>query len=325
MRTSTLPQGEQAALLPGAHYSVPGLFLYSDLLYRCMDETEARFSYRLPIQYAYGSPKVRWNCGRLMLTEDYNDLGRIRAELAGAVTHGITPLLTFSAPDLTEEDLKDPMGNEILAIANETGGGVIVSSPLLRDHIRAHYPHLEVHASVILTAFTEERDLAYYEGLARDYDRYVLHPDDNFRLDLLAQLPKDKAEIIVNEPCGFHCPQRKEHYLSITLDQAALIEERGELTDFLDRCPYVPNKKQREMKERNIALDTDEVTALHQMDFSLFKLQGRLDIPYAFFFDLFRYSLESRVAFPAMYPPFCFDIRAHLKEKAKRRAREKQR
>ena len=53
MRTSTLPQGEQAALLPGAHYSVPGLFLYSDLLYRCMDETEARFSYRLPIQYAY--------------------------------------------------------------------------------------------------------------------------------------------------------------------------------------------------------------------------------------------------------------------------------
>lgn len=187
------------------------------------------------------------------------------------------------------------------------------------------YPNLEVHASVILTAFTEERDLAYYEGLARDYDRYVLHPDDNFRLNLLAQLPKDKAEIIVNEPCGFHCPQRKEHYLSITLDQAALIEERGELTDFLDRCPYVPNKKQREMKERNIALDTDEVTALHQMGFSLFKLQGRLDIPYAFFFDLFRYSLESRVAFPAMYPPFCFDIRDHLKEKAKRRAQEKQR
>ena len=79
------------------------------------------------------------------------------------------------------------------------------------------------------------------------------------------------------------------------------------------------------MKERNIALDTDEVTALHQMGFSLFKLQGRLDIPYAFFFDLFRYSLESRVAFPAMYPPFCFDIRDHLKEKAKRRAQEKQR
>ena len=52
---------------------------------------------------------------------------------------------------------------------------------------------------------------------------------------------------------------------------------------------------------------------------------GDVDIPYAFFFDLFRYSLESRVVFPAMYPPFCFDIRAHLKEKAKRRAQEKQR
>lgn len=322
MRTSTLPQGEQAALLPGARYSVPGLFLYSDLLYRCMDETEARFSYRLPIQYAYGSPKVRWNCGRLMLTEDYNAPERIQTELAGAVAHGITPLLTFSAPGLTKEDLNDPMGNEVLAIANETGGGVIVSSPLLRDHIRKHCPNLEVHASVILTAFPETRDLAYYESLARDYDRYVVHPDDNFRLDLLAQLPKEKAEILINEPCGFHCPQRKEHYLSIVPDQAALIEGRGELTDFLDRCPYVPNKKQREMQERNIALDTDEVIQLKQLGFSLFKLQGRLDIPYSFFFDLFRYSLENRVAFPAMYPPFCFDIRAHLKEKARRRAQE---
>ena len=216
------------------------------------------------------------------------------------------------------------MGNEILAIANETGGGVIVSSPLLRDHIRAHYPHLEVHASVILTAFTEERDLAYYEGLARDYDRYVLHPDDNFRLDLLAQLPKDKAEIIVNEPCGFHCPRRKEHYLSITLDQAALIEERGELTDFLDRCPYVPNKKQREMKERNIALQILTKLQCSPPDGAFLSSSSRdaWTSPMPFSSTLFRYSLESRVAFPAMYPPFCFDIRAHLKEKAKRRAQE---
>ena len=55
------------------------------------------------------------------------------------------------------------------------------------------------------------------------------------------------------------------------------------------------------------------------MGFGLFKLQGRLDIPYAFFFDFLRYTLENEVAFPAMYPPFCFAIRAWEREKAKGR------
>ena len=37
-------------------------------------------------------------------------------------------------------------------MADEVGGGVIVSTPLLRDYIRAKYPNIEVHASVIMTA-----------------------------------------------------------------------------------------------------------------------------------------------------------------------------
>ena len=64
-----------------------------------------------------------------------------------------------------------------------------------------------------------------------------------------------------------------------------LIEGEGELTNFLDRCPFVPDHKQHGTKARNISLTTQEAVRLRQMGFTLFKLQGRLDIPYVFFFD----------------------------------------
>lgn len=314
-----LPQGPQAALMPGAAYSVPGLFLYSSLVYQCLDQVEAKFGYRIPVRYLYGSPQARWNCGRPVIVDHGYTMEDIQAELQGALDRGITPLLTFSMPRMTERDLEDPLGNAILDLLNRLGGGVIVSSPLLRDHIRANYPNIELHASVIMTSFEENRDEAYYESLAKDYSRYVVHPDDNYDLDLLARLPKDKAEIMLNERCVRHCAQRGEHYLTNTQDQAVALEGTGQYTGFLRRCPFVPDYKQQTTPARNISLTGEEAKALSDMGFGLFKLQGRLDIPYAFFFDFLRYTLENEVAFPAMYPPFCFAIRAWEREKAKRR------
>lgn len=314
-----LPQGPQAALMPGAAYSVPGLFLYSSLVYQCLDQVEAKFGYRIPVRYLYGSPQARWNCGRPVIVDHGYTMEDIQAELQGALDRGITPLLTFSMPRMTERDLEDPLGNAILDLLNRLGGGVIVSSPLLRDHIRENYPNIELHASVIMTSFEENRDEAYYKTLSQNYSRYVVHPDDNYDLDLLARLPKDRAEIMLNERCVRHCAQRGEHYLTNTQDQAVALEGTGQYTGFLRRCPFVPDYKQQTTPARNISLTGAEAKALSDLGFGLFKLQGRLDIPYAFFFDFLRYTLENEVAFPAMYPPFCFAIRAWEREKAKRR------
>lgn len=212
MNEFILPQGDRAALMPGAAYSVPGLFLYSDLIYQCLDQVKEKFGYAIPVRYLYGAPKVRWNCGRLIITDPHYTREEIFQELAGAVARGIVPLLTFSSPEIAPADLGDSACNEVLAMAEEVGGGVIVSSPLLRDYIRAHYPRVEIHASVIMTAFPEKRDRAYYAGLARSYDRYVVHPDDNFQWDLLESLPKDTAEVILNERCVHQCAQRRAHY-----------------------------------------------------------------------------------------------------------------
>lgn len=71
MNEFILPQGDRAALMPGAAYSVPGLFLYSDLIYQCLDQVKEKFGYAIPVRYLYGAPKVRWNCGRLIITDPH--------------------------------------------------------------------------------------------------------------------------------------------------------------------------------------------------------------------------------------------------------------
>ena len=76
-----LPQGDAAALMPGASYSVPGLFLYADLVYEALDQVKAKFDYDIPVKYIYGSPQVRWNCGRpVLIDHGYTDAD-LEAEL----------------------------------------------------------------------------------------------------------------------------------------------------------------------------------------------------------------------------------------------------
>lgn len=323
MKEFILPQKEAAALMPGASYSVPGLFLFSDLIYQCLDQVKAKFDYAIPIKYMYGAPRVLWNCGRLIIREQPYTTEEIRAELSGAVEHGIIPLLTFSSTDIRPEELSDPACNAILAILDELRGGVIVSDPRLKAYVEENYPHVEIHASVIMTAFEKNRDQAYYQSLARDFSRYVVHPDDNHDPDLLAQIPKEKAEIIVNERCGYQCAQRREHYLSITEEQRDLIETGRCGTNFIEHCQFIPEWKQKGTKRQTISLTAQDAAKLSRQGFDLFKLQGRLDSPYVFFFDFLRYTLENQVAFPTMFPIFSYTIRGFEKERAKRRERER--
>ena len=321
-----LPQGRSAALLPEAAYSIPGLFLYSSLVYQCLDMVEAKFGWRIPVKYLYGSPQVLWNGGRVLFKDHGPTLEIVEAELRGAVERGITPLLTFSATSMTEEGLRDRRCNDIMEALNAVKGGVIVADPMLQAHIEKHYPEVSVHMSVILSTFADKRARTpdFYRELSRRGAQYVLHPDDNFDLDLLARVPRENAVLLINERCGFGCPQRAEHFRSTTEDMAKVIAgDYAHLSRFLDRCPYTPDRKQGTMKERNETLSVAEVKSLYDMGFRTFKLQGRMDIPYVFFFDFLRFALEPEAAFPGVYPIFSYSIMEYEREKARRR-RERQ-
>ena len=318
-----LPQGRDAALMPEACYSIPGLFLYSSLVYQCLDQVEAKCGWRIPVKYLYGSPQVLWNGGRVLFRDHGPTRKIVEDELREATDRGITPLLTFSATSMTEEWLRDRRCNEIMAVLNEVGGGVLVVDPLLQQYIEKKYPRVSIHMSVILSSFAkkEERTADFYRELSQRGDQYVIHPDDNFDRELLSRVPKENAVLLINERCGFGCPQRAEHFRSTTDDMVRILAgDHAHLSRFLDRCPYTPDRKQARIKERNETLSVAETLELYGMGFRTFKLQGRMDIPYVFFFDFLRFALEPEAAFPGVYPIFAYSILDYEKEKSRRRA-----
>ena len=318
-----LPQGRDAALMPEACYGIPGLFLYSSLVYQCLDQVEAKCGWRIPVKYLYGSPQVLWNGGRVLFRDHGPTRKIVENELREAADRGITPLLTFSATSMTEEWLRDRRCNEVMAVLNEVGGGVIVVDPLLQQYIEKEYPRVSIHMSVILSCFAkkEERTADFYRALSQRGDQYVIHPDDNFDRELLSRVPKENAVLLINERCGFGCPQRAEHFRSTTDDMVKILAgDHDHLSRFLDRCPYTPDRKQARTKERNETLSVAETLELYGMGFRTFKLQGRTDIPYVFFFDFLRFALEPEAAFPGVYPIFAYSILDYEKEKSRRRA-----
>ena len=311
-----IPQRQNAASHKSITLNVPGIFLFSDLMYKLLDIVFDKTGYKIPIKYTYGAPQLRWNNGRLILNKYNNDfsMSGIEKELYTSVEKGITPLLTFSNIYIDSFDLKDKKCNQVLEILDEIGGGAIISSSVLKDYIMEKYSNIKIHASVIMTAFEDNRTSAYYQQLSSEYEKYVIHPDDNFDLKLLKTVPKNNAEIIVNERCKINCKIRKEHYKAISKEQIAQTENRYIDSKFLDSCDMIPEIKQQKLMFRNTSLTNEEISNLINMGFDLFKLQGRTDNLYVFFFDLLRYTLDNDVVFPNIFPIFSYHIEKYIKE-----------
>lgn len=310
-----LPQKEDAALFQNVNYNVPGLFLYSELLLCLLDLIREKFGYEVPIKFMYGAPQTRWNGGRLILNKYKSDfsLSGIEKELISISKRGITPLLTFSNVLIEEDDLQDEYCNQLLKMMSEIGAGAIVSSDLLAKYIKTKYPEIQLHQSVISTAFKKNRDELFYKEISSSNSYYVVHPDDNFDMDLLKKIPKSNAEIIINERCFYRCNQRNNHYISISSDQRKQNNNEKKYSDFLSGCNAMPEIKQGASKQNNISLSIDEIKSIVELGFTSLKIQGRSDSLYSFFFDFLRYTLEPNVAFPNMYNIFVQYIENYLK------------
>ena len=246
-------------------------------------------------------------------TKQKFDEQSLLSELKSCISHKIIPLITFSNMSVTENDLSDIIGNFILKAVSDFGGEVIVSNDILKKYINKMYPNIKLHASVLLTVYNE-RSAKFYMNLSDQYEHFVVHPDDNFNFDLLDIIPKSNAEILVNERCGLNCKIRKKHYESIAKDQIDFVNGRYRNQNFLNSCKFMPESKQAETKLRNISLSIDEVAVLVNKGFKLIKLQGRVDNFYSFFFDLLRYTLEPKIAFPTIFPIFSYFIEKYVRE-----------
>ena len=202
-----------------AFYHLPGLFEFVELYRAFLPLFYGRrdwFYDWCEIGSIYGAPAdCLWGGGRVGFGED-------RPEDAAALLreYGISARLTFSNSLLRQEHLSDPRCNALCELFRQNGSarsGVILTSDLLLDYLKARYPEFYFVSSTtkVLTDFGRLE-----EELEREDFRYVV-PD--FRLnkpaERLGRLPaekKRKLELLCNECCWYACPDRKECYEAVS-------------------------------------------------------------------------------------------------------------
>ena len=202
--------------LKKAYYHLPGLFEFRPLyqLFLSLYRNHREYFYDwCEIGSIYGAPgDCLWGGGRVGFGEERpGDVAAMMRE------YGISARLTFSNSLLREEHLADRKCNELCAVFENTGSGVIICSDLLLDYIRKRYPGFYFVSSTtkVLTGFDQ-----FVSELDRDEFRYVV-PDFRLNkqfheLDTLTDGQKAKVEFLCNECCWFDCPDRKECYENVS-------------------------------------------------------------------------------------------------------------
>lgn len=235
-----------------------------------------------PIDYVFGSVSCLFQGGRAApLAFDRDNVCDVFDRYAQA---GVGCRLTFSNCDIAEADLDDEESNFLLERLNQgENNGVIVSSDVLADYIRASYPKLQIISSLVKP--TVENKLGtegpeYYNALFDRYDIVVVNSAFAFDDEYLAKIEHPgRVEFIVNHRCRPNCPLSKDHYTTQTLAARAastgnFIAQRrleGKLVQINEECL----RRRHEAPLVNSLISASRVEELVKMGFRHFKLEGR--------------------------------------------------
>lgn len=304
----------QSNYTPDAIFNASGLFVYTPLIVKLIEIVRDKYGYLLPIFSIYGSPKVLWNGGRLILKDFcHNNSSSYDKEFDLLSKYNIVPSITFTNHLIQKKDLGDRKCNEILELLEEYKGNVILSSDILREYILERHSNIKIYASVIKTTMEDGKgNFHYYKSLENKFDTYVIHPDDNFNHKLFNGLDLRKVEILLNERCFSGCLNRKNHYEAIAREQICQTKNIQYKSNFLDRCSAIPEIKQSSSQKRNLMLTLNEVKELYSLGVRKFKIQGRTDNIYLYFYDLIRYLIDDQMAAPNIYAIICGHIESYI-------------
>ena len=254
-----------------AYFHLPGLFEFYEFykvflpLFR---EHREYFYDRCAISSIYGAPgDCLWGGGRM----GYGNARPLDVKSL-MEEYDISVRLTFSNSLLRPEHLSNPECNRLCRMFESPKNGIIITSDLLLDYIREHYPEYYFVSSTtkVLTAFSDFRK----ELDREEFSFAVLDFRLNRRFEDLKELTqeeKDKTEFLVNECCSFTCPDRKACY------EAVSRLELGEESHFICTSPDAAEGYRFSRAMQNPAfISCDDIRNIYlPMGFSQFKMEGR--------------------------------------------------
>ena len=201
-----------------ARFHLPGIATHFrfNLIFATVLEQYPQYFRDIEIASFYGAfPQSIWNGGRTQ--EGLCDKNDVKAVLKAFNDKGIPVRFTFTNPALEKKHLNDKFCNMVMSLANNGLNEVIVVSPILEEYIRKYYPDFKITSSTCKRLDDGERLAAELE---KDYSIVVVDYDLNNKFDILEKLPhKEKCEFLVNSNCRPACPNRKQHYYNVGVQQ----------------------------------------------------------------------------------------------------------
>ena len=218
-----------------ARFHLPGIATHFrfNLIFATVLEQYPQYFRDIEIASFYGAfPQSIWNGGRTQ--EGLCDKNDVKAVLKAFNDKGIPVRFTFTNPALEKKHLNDKFCNMVMSLANNGLNEVIVVSPILEEYIRKYYPDFKITSSTCKRLDDGERLAAELE---KDYSIVVVDYDLNNKFDILEKLPhKEKCEFLVNSNCRPACPNRKQHYYNVGVQQ---INYANHMRKYPDK-PYDP-------------------------------------------------------------------------------------
>ena len=286
---------------PEAKWNVTGLFAHRAFL-EPFSFTMSKLKMTGSVDAIHGCADVLWNGGRPNMGRSplFSDVVQYFRKFN---EKGIGVYLTFTNRFFGPDGLNDRDSNLLLDSLDEHCGlnGVIVAGDLLAKYIRKKKPGLKQIASVVWNFLDNPAgDIDWYRTMEDRFDRVVVHTDHMFRLDLMERLDRQKAEIMVNEPCLYKCPNRIRHQSLIGEHNLKPSPEIKAQLDRLrkEKCgaslvSYFEGKGHlNPAKRRNCILTRAEVKQYYDMGFRHFKIAGRSETLFYGAWNLIHYIVN---------------------------------
>lgn len=255
------------------YWHLPGICYFgmvNHILFDAMKKYPDMFRDGYKVGSVYGAfPGAIWNGGRNILA-GFSPKKEVENIIKSYNSLGIPVRFTWTNVLLEEKHVYDTYCNMIMRVGNNGMNQVLVNRQVLEDYIRETYPDYKVISSTTKRILSLDR---LVDELNKDYHLVVLDYDLNHDEKAIEKiLPyAEKIEILVNETCQPHCPNRSNHYREISKYQLEY--------DTSIKYPCIDPATDRGSFKRSMRstcfMTNADVDAYAQKGFVNFKIVGR--------------------------------------------------
>lgn len=255
------------------YWHLPGI-CYFGMINHVLFDTMKRFPEMFVENYKVGSvygsfPSAIWNGGRNVL-DGFTSKKQVEQIIKSYNDIGIPTRFTWTNVMLEEKHIYDTYCNMIMRVGNNGFNQVLVNSPVLETYIRETYPDYKILSSTTKRILNVDR---LVDELNKDYFLVVLDYDFNHNEQVIEKLLPyaDRIEMLVNETCQAHCPNRVSHYREISKYQL----EYDTSLKFLCTDPDPEKRTFKGCMKRPSFMSNADVAEYAQKGFKNFKIVGR--------------------------------------------------